>query len=78
MAVIAGRFMVGPFNVVGFFFFCAIALGLYLSMVVTVGAVTRPHAKCLAIVVMVLVVLTFIAGCILLAGHSGSNGSLPT
>ena len=75
---IAGRFMVGPVNAVGFFFFCAIALGLYLSMVVTVGAVTRPHAKCLAIVVMVLVVLTFIAACILLAGHSGSKPQVVT
>jgi len=75
---IAGRFMVGPVNRVGFFFFCAIALGLYLSMVVTVGAMTRPHAKCLAIVVMVLVVLTFIAACILLAGHSGSKPQVVT
>ena len=75
---IAGRFMVGPVNAVGFFFFCAIALGLYLSMVVTVGAVTRPHAKCLAIVVVVLVVLTFIAACILLAGHSGSKPQVVT
>jgi len=71
--VIAGRLMIGPVNAVGFFFFCAIALGLYLSMVVTVGAVTRPHAKCLAIVVMVLVVLTSIAACITLVGHSGSK-----
>ena len=78
MAVIAGRFMVGPFNVVGFFFFCAIALGLYLSMVVTVGAVTRPHAKCLAIVVMLFTVLTLIAACILLAGHSGSKPQVVT
>lgn len=70
---IAGRFMVGPVNAVGFFFFCVIALGLYLSMVVTVGAVSRPHAKCLAIVVMVLVVLTFIAACIPFLGHSGSQ-----
>jgi len=76
--VIAGRLMIGPVNAVGFFFFCAIALGLYLSMVVTVGAVTRPHAKCLAIVVMVLVVLTFIAACIPLVGHSGSKPQVVT
>jgi len=75
---IAGRFMVGPVNAVGFFFFCAIALGLYLSMVVTVGAVTRPHTKCLAIAVMVLVVLTFIAACIPLVGHSGSKPQVVT
>lgn len=75
---IAGRFMVGPFNTVGFFFFCAIALGLYLSMVVTVGAVSRPHAKCLAIVVVVLVVLTLIAACILFVGHSGSKPQVVT
>ena len=76
--VIAGRLMIGPVNAVGFFFFCAIALGLYLSMVVTVGAVTRPHAKCLAIVVMVLVVLTFIAASIPLVGHSGSKPQVVT
>ncbi|CAD6258758.1 unnamed protein product [Miscanthus lutarioriparius] len=75
---IAGRFMVGPVNAFGFFFFCAIALRLYLSMVVTVGAVTRPHAKCLAIVVMVLVVLTFIAACIPLVGHLGSKPQVVT
>ena len=75
---IAGHFMVGPVNAVGFFFFCAIALGLYLSMVVMVGAVTRPHAKCLAIVVMVLVVLTFIAASIPLVGHSGSTPQVVT
>ncbi|CAD6258749.1 unnamed protein product [Miscanthus lutarioriparius] len=75
---IAGRFMVGPINAAGFFFFCAIALGLYLSMVVTVGAVTRPHAKCLAIVVVVLVVLTFIAASIPLVGHSGSTPQVVT
>jgi hypothetical protein len=75
---IARRFMVGPVNAVGFFFFCAIALGLYLSMVVTVGAVSRPHAKCLAIVVMVLVVLTFIAACIPFVGHSGSKPQVVT
>jgi len=75
---IAGHFMVGPVNAVGFFFFCAVALGLYLSMVVTVGAVTRPHAKCLAIVVMVLVVLTFIATSIPLVGHSGSTPQVVT
>lgn len=78
VTAIAGHFMVGPVNAVGFFFFCAIALGLYLSMVVTVGAVTRPHAKCLAIVVMVLVVLTFIVACIPFVGHSGSKPQVVT
>ncbi|XP_066338936.1 uncharacterized protein [Miscanthus floridulus] len=75
---IAERFMVGPVNAAGFFFSCAIALRLYLSMVVTVGAVTRPHAKCLAIVVVGLVMLTFIAAFIPVVGHSGSTPQVVT
>jgi ubiquitin C len=71
VTAIFGHYMVGPVTAVGFFFFCSIALGLYLMMVITVRAVARPHVTCLAIVLMVLLVITLITVSIPFARHSG-------
>jgi ubiquitin C len=65
ITVVFGNSMVGPVTAVGFFFFYTMALGLYLMMVTTVRtAVLKPHAKYLAILLKVLLVITLITALI--------------
>ena len=52
-----------------FFFFCSIGLALYMMMVITVRAVSRPHATCLAIVLMALIFITAITASIQVVVH---------
>lgn len=74
ITVIFGNSMVGPASALGFLFFYTVALGLYLMMVTTVRAVAlTPHARFLAILLKVLLVITLITS--LIHGVSGSNGS---
>jgi hypothetical protein len=63
--------MAGPVNPGGFlfFFFCSIGLALYMMMVITVRAVSRPHATCLAIVLMALIFITAITASIQVVVH---------
>jgi len=57
VTAILGHFMVGPVNATGFFFYCTVALALYLMMVITVRAVSRTHATCLLILLMILLAM---------------------
>ncbi|CAL4991410.1 unnamed protein product [Urochloa decumbens] len=74
VAAVMGHYdMVGPTNVVGFFFFFTIALGLYLMMVITVRVVSCSHATCLVIVLMVSLMITIITALTSFVRRSGSH-----
>jgi ubiquitin C len=65
ITVVFGNSMVGPVTAVGFLFFYTMALGLYLMMVTTVRtAVLNPHARYLAILLKVLLMITLITALI--------------
>ncbi|OEL37922.1 hypothetical protein BAE44_0001059 [Dichanthelium oligosanthes] len=74
VAAVMGHYdKLGPTDIVGFFFFLTIALGLYLMMVTTVRVVSCPHATCLAIVLMVSFVITILTALISFGCRSGSH-----
>lgn len=63
--MVFGNSMVGPVSAVGFLFFYTVALGLYLMMVTTVRTgVLTAHARYLAILLKVLLVITLITALI--------------
>ncbi|KAL6843097.1 hypothetical protein ACP4OV_026810 [Aristida adscensionis] len=65
ITVIFRNSIVGPASALGFFFFCTIALGLYLMMITTVRTITLiPHAKHLANLLKILLVITLITALI--------------
>ena len=57
-------YIAGPVNAVRFLFFCTIVLCLYTAAAIIVRAVSRPHAICLCILSVALLVSTVIAASI--------------
>jgi len=79
VTAIFGHYMImaGPVNPGGFLFFWSIGLALYLMMAITVRAVSRPHATCLAIVLMALIFITAITASIQVVVHGPGTRSTP-